>query len=107
VDLESLAASIDVDALAETVFSPEERLVFERTAPQRRQALLLSCWTWKEAILKATGCGLSISPTAAKVLLSPSLVASGKATIGCLGACWEVLSVVPQLGFVGAVAFAK
>ena len=107
VDIEWLAAPIDADGLAATVFSAAERLVFEQTRPQTRQEMLLRCWTWKEAILKATGRGLFIPPTAAEVLLTPCSVMMGRATIVCLGSCWQVMSVLPQPGFVGAVALAK
>jgi 4'-phosphopantetheinyl transferase len=107
VDIEWLGAPIDADALAATVFSPAERLAFEQTRLETRQEIFLRCWTWKEAILKATGHGLSIPPRAAEVLVTPSCVMRGRATVVCLGSSWQVMSVWPQVAFVGAVAFAK
>jgi 4'-phosphopantetheinyl transferase len=104
VDLESLAAPIDAEALAEVVFSHAERLEFEQIRPETRREILLRCWTWKEAIFKAAGHGLSIPPTAARVLLSSSFVMTERATVVCLGSRWQVISILPQLGFVGAVA---
>jgi 4'-phosphopantetheinyl transferase len=106
VDLEWLGAPIDVDALAETIFSPRERLVFGQTPPERRREIFLRCWTWKEAILKATGQGLSIPPAEAEVLLTPGSVTRTEAVIVSLGARWKVLTVPPRTGFVGAVAAA-
>jgi 4'-phosphopantetheinyl transferase len=106
VDLEWLAAPMDVEALAGTVFSERENEAFRWVRPESRRTVLLRSWTRKEAILKATGQGLSIPPQAAEVLLAPGDATRSCATIACLGARWLVHTVLPRPEYVGAVAFA-
>lgn len=106
VDIECLTTPLDVEALAKPVFSPRERRVFEQTRPESRQEVFFRSWTRKEAILKATGQGLSISPSAAEVLLAPGDGMACQAAVTCLGSHWQVDTLLPEPGYVGAVATA-
>jgi 4'-phosphopantetheinyl transferase len=72
VDVEPVAQALEVDALAGQVLAPSEREAFAAVAagPERHRALL-TWWTRKEAVLKATGDGLRIDP--GLVQLAPPL----------------------------------
>ena len=58
VDLETLRALNDMNALARTVFTPDERDRLERIPERHRLKAFFQAWTVKEAALKATGEGL-------------------------------------------------
>ncbi len=60
VDVEQLATIPQLEALAAEVLSPHERPAFQALPPADRAAGLLTYWTRKEALLKATGDGLAI-----------------------------------------------
>ena len=104
VDLEWLAPPLDVASLAETIFSTREHGAFMLTPPEHRQNVLLSCWTQKEALLKASGKGLSIPPDLVEVFLTPVAATHHSTAIACLGARWQLNTVFPLPGYVGAVA---
>jgi 4'-phosphopantetheinyl transferase len=63
VDVEPSDRAMDVEALAEQALAPAEReaLAGRRGAGERDRALL-TWWTRKEAVLKATGDGLTVEP---------------------------------------------
>ncbi|MDG4825216.1 4'-phosphopantetheinyl transferase superfamily protein [Asanoa sp. WMMD1127] len=63
VDVESLAARVDIDTVAGSVLSGEEARALARTAADDRRAAFLTYWTRKEAVLKATGDGLRVPMT--------------------------------------------
>jgi 4'-phosphopantetheinyl transferase len=52
----------NADELAPIVLSGPERQAYERLPQALRPAALLRCWTRKEALLKASGSGLSCDP---------------------------------------------
>ena len=58
VDIESLARTVDHDALARKYFSATERHYFSQLPAIQRNAHFLRTWTCKEAIAKARGDGL-------------------------------------------------
>jgi 4'-phosphopantetheinyl transferase len=60
VDVESLRAWEDAASVAGRYFSASEAAALRRTAPGLRAAAFLTCWTRKEAFIKATGDGLSL-----------------------------------------------
>jgi 4'-phosphopantetheinyl transferase len=107
VDIECLATSLDVAALAEVALSAREGEVFEQAEPALRRELFMRCWTRKEAILKATGQGLSVPPSAVEVLLAPGDALGHQAVVTWLGTSWQVDTVLPEPGYVGAVAVAS
>ncbi|MBL6456324.1 4'-phosphopantetheinyl transferase superfamily protein [Belnapia sp. T6] len=104
VDLEWLAAPLDVEALAGSVFSLRERTVFAQVAPGMRREVFLRVWTRKEAILKATGQGLAIPPPEVEVLLAPDDAMGCQVALPCCRSRWQVETVLPAPGYVGAVA---
>jgi phosphopantetheinyl transferase len=59
IDVETFAHLKDYRGLIPTITHPTERRYIEQATADRRLALFKRCWTRKEAILKATGMGLS------------------------------------------------
>ena len=62
LDVEARTRDLDPLALAGIALAPAERLVLEALHAADRSAALLRYWTRKEAVLKATGQGLSTAP---------------------------------------------
>jgi 4'-phosphopantetheinyl transferase len=60
VDVEQESPDLEVDTLVPEVLSEEERVAFRQLAPRDRLRGLLTYWTRKEALLKATGDGLRV-----------------------------------------------
>lgn len=71
VDIELLRPMPDAEALAHSYFSDAERLALGGLAPELRERAFLTCWTRKEACLKATGMGLSVDTRSFEVGVSP------------------------------------
>lgn len=91
VDVERIDPALAVDDLAPLCLAPEEAAVLAGlTGPDRARAFL-SCWTRKEAVLKAAGTGLLVPPSEVPVI--------GSAAFGTF-----VTGVDVAAGYVGAVA---
>ena len=78
VDVERLTTQRDFAALAPAVLSAAERPAVAALPDAEHPAAVLRYWTRKEALLKATGDGLGIAPTALTVTppdAAPALVA--------------------------------
>ncbi len=58
VDVEELRPVRDLD----NALTPRERKLIQAAPPDRRDEILLRCWTRKEAVLKAAGTGLIARP---------------------------------------------
>lgn len=103
VDVEPLTRALDVELLAEQVLAPAERDAMVRADDAHRA--LLTAWTRKEALLKATGDGLRVDPR--EVVLSPPdapprlLAFAHRPEL--VGAC-AIADVAPDAGHAGAVA---
>ena len=59
VDVESIRPVKDADYLVERFFSERENLLFQKLAPEEKPGAFFNLWTRKEALLKATGEGIS------------------------------------------------
>jgi 4'-phosphopantetheinyl transferase len=101
VDLEHLSAgparAADLDDLAGAVLAPEELRAYLLLPPARRRAALLRRWTGKEAVLKATGHGVTLP--AARRLVVPD----GTGTPRGVPGAWTLLRPRPGEGFTAAV----
>lgn len=75
VDLESLDTRL-FPGFARVTLNSTERAVYDTAEPAIRTALGLALWTAKEAVLKATGYGLSIPPTRVRVQLPDTFASS-------------------------------
>jgi 4'-phosphopantetheinyl transferase len=102
VDIERLSASVDVEALANHVFTNREEKVFRRLDPASRPKAFLQCWTKKEAYLKAIGMGIVVPPTAIEVCFGCGEPAGANGVDHAAG--WFIEVVAPAEGYVGAVA---
>ena len=77
VDVETLDARL-FSGFARLALSDEERTFYERVAQERPAPVLhllsVALWTAKEAVLKATGHGLSVVPSLVRVQLTDELL---------------------------------
>ena len=77
VDVETLDARL-FSGFARLALSDEERTFYERVAQERPAPVLhllsVALWTAKEAVLKATGHGLSVVPSLVRVQLTDDLL---------------------------------
>jgi 4'-phosphopantetheinyl transferase len=60
VDVERVRADVEVDLIAERLFSQREIAAFRLLPPERKLTAFFTCWVRKEAYLKARGDGLSL-----------------------------------------------
>jgi 4'-phosphopantetheinyl transferase len=101
VDLEQIRPLPDMPALATRVFSPREAHLFFSLPASIQAAAFFTCWTRKEAYLKARGEGFGIEPSSFEVTFAPGAPA---AVVGEEHAAWSLRELVPAPGYVGAVA---
>jgi len=72
VDVERVSGDVDWQPLAARFLGPSEQAAIRSMAPEQRQDAFFSCWTRKEAFVKALGAGLSCSPQAFTVSADPA-----------------------------------
>lgn len=72
VDLEMLRLPKDARRLAAAVFSAHEREALAKVADEALDRAFFTCWTRKEAYLKALGVGLTLDPSTVTVGLESS-----------------------------------
>jgi 4'-phosphopantetheinyl transferase len=61
VDVEEIRSDIEIDDISQRFFSPTERRWLASCPLPQRYHAFFRCWTRKEALLKGTGEGLSVS----------------------------------------------
>jgi len=71
VDIEYLNRDIDYSGLAERFFTNREYAALQRIPESGRKRAFFSCWTRKEAVIKATGDGLSLPLDQFEVTVEP------------------------------------
>lgn len=103
VDVERVSPVPDCLDLARAYLSVRECEHLTALPDTERSLAFLRCWTRREAVVKATGLGLSIPidrldvPIAGEEVVVP-------VGIGGFGALWSVRSLTPLHGYIGAVA---
>lgn len=102
VDIESVRDDLGGEELARGVLSGAEFDAFTRVAPDEKAHAFVACWTRKEALLKALGCGLRLAPGLIDVgLLTPERtvvrVVPGSAPV-------EIAQLPAPRGYCAAVA---
>lgn len=106
VDVEWVRAIDDADGLVARFFSPRENELFQKVPSSEKPAAFFNLWTRKEALLKATGEGITRSLSLVEVSFLPGELAALLAVSGdtVKAAQWSLLDLQPAQGFVGAVA---
>lgn len=105
IDVE-FATSAHVDELARAGFLSEgEERQLRALQGQQRQEALLRCWTRKEAVLKATGEGMSAFLPGIEVSLDPGVPAllrapQGEKEVGR----WSLVDLTPASGYAACLA---
>lgn len=106
IDVECLKPLADADDIARRFFSRREVEAYLEQPQALRQRAFFTCWTRKEAFVKALGEGLFLSLDRFDVSLAPGEPARVLAIDGSAGeaAGWSLRSIEPAAGFVGALA---
>ena len=106
IDIEAIRAVPEADDIAARFFSPGEREAYEALSPQDKPLGFLSCWTRKEALVKALGEGLRVSLDQFDVSPEPARPAPLTHLESTLGEArgWRIRSFLPVHGFIGALA---
>jgi 4'-phosphopantetheinyl transferase len=98
VDIERIKPMADLAKLTARFFVTGEHQRIMQLAEADRAIAFFRTWTCKEAYLKATGEGLG-QLKSLEVVVQPQLPARLLTPIG-----WQLLELVPDVGYVGAVA---
>jgi 4'-phosphopantetheinyl transferase len=108
VDVEQIRGGPDLAAIAPRFFSPRENAQLDAVAAAGRAEAFYQCWTRKEAVIKATGEGLSRPLHSFDVTLGPGRPARLLRLEGEADAHrrWTLHELRPEPGFVGAIAAA-
>lgn len=107
IDIEKVRA-ID-EAIAERFFSTAENAALD-AAGDDRQLAFFRCWTRKEALVKALGCGLSLDTRSFSVATGRPAAAGARFAAAGIESdegedqAWALFDLVPGQGFVGAIA---
>ncbi len=78
VDLERVQAWQDLRELEQLVFTQDEISLLEQLAEEQRDREFFRLWTHKEALVKATGDGLSLAPETFGIDLAQARVVAGE-----------------------------
>ena len=107
VDIEQIRPMPELLSIAMRFFSPKEYAELVSLEPACRTVAFFNCWTRKEAYLKATGAGLSVSLSSFRVSLRPdqppTLIRPPSSSLARRR--WQVRSLSPSSNHVGAVVF--
>jgi 4'-phosphopantetheinyl transferase len=106
VDVESIQPHLADEQIAKNLFAPEEIATLRSLPPHLRDKAFFSCWTRKEAYLKATGEGLSDS-------MNRFIAPMHQFEVSCFAGIvehaednrsWFIWHLEPAPGYVGALA---
>ena len=106
IDVERIRPIVRRERVARRAFSAEERRQIEALSHDLRDEAFISCWTRKEACVKAVGEGVWSAFGRFEVSVEPGEPATVKSVDGeaATGADWSLYHIEPAPGFVGAVA---
>jgi 4'-phosphopantetheinyl transferase len=109
VDIEVMRPMADMAEIAQRNFAPAEFHEWRQLPAAERMAGFFACWTRKEAVIKATGDGLSMPLHRFVVSVNPSRPARLVAIDGSIAAAahWTLLSYRPARGVFAAVAVCR
>jgi 4'-phosphopantetheinyl transferase len=108
VDIEYVRPIPDVERIAERFFSAREQASLQALPQDGRLEAFFTCWTRKEAYIKARGEGLSLPLDQFDVSLAPGEPAALLGVRGDLHAAfgWSLRALDPGPGYVAALAAA-
>lgn len=102
IDVEEIRKDVEIDEIAQRFFSPSERGYLASLPLALRYDEFFRCWTRKEALLKATGEGLSVALSSFSVFSNPEAdfcqVKTGDEQT------WLIRDVDVGIGYAGAAA---
>jgi len=106
VDVEFVHRVVEAEPIAERFFSPAENVQLRRLPAGQRQQAFFTCWTRREAYLKATGEGIAESLDQLEVTFSPSEPARLVSVRGDRQAAaqWQLEALSPGPDYVAALA---
>lgn len=104
IDVEKIRADVEVDDLAERYFSAYERKRLRSFAADHRQTAFFECWARKEALIKATGDGLSVPLQSFDVFSPHDRPLQLLRTETCASPSWWIDSLSVAPGYAAALA---
>ncbi len=107
VDIEFVRAIPDADQISDGFFSPSEKAMLRGLERPSRLAAFYTCWTRKEAYLKANGSGLTAPLIEVDILgqVQPQAGVGPVYRIQRGDGDWYLHDLKPAPGYVGAVAY--
>lgn len=108
VDLEYIRSDFPCEEIAQRFFSSTETAAMRSLPRQLKTTAFFTCWTRKEAFIKATGKGLSLPLHKFDVSLIPGEPAKLLYTAWDESEAqrWTLQEIIPHVGYVGAIAVA-
>jgi len=108
VDVEKIRPGLATEDIATRFFAPREVAMLRAVPMPLRASAFFTCWTRKEAYIKATGKGLSLPLDGFVVSLAPGEPAAILDTRpdAAEASRWHLTALAPGAGYVGAVAIA-
>jgi 4'-phosphopantetheinyl transferase len=106
IDVERIRPIENLQRITERYFSPQEQHQWRKLSPDQRLLAFFRCWIHKEALLKATGWGLSFPFNRICVSLSPH---EPTRVLSINGDCheaekWSLDTAEPASGYAAALA---
>lgn len=105
LDIEYIRSSVRHMRLAQRKFTPGEYETLQRLSPTEQQGAFFTCWTRKEAYLKARGAGIAYGLRSFEVSLKPGEPAILRKNHLDPFECqrWSIRDIVPYEGYVGTL----
>lgn len=107
IDVEMVRSLPDRDQIARRFFSSAEVERLDSVAAGQKTLAFFYGWTRKEAVIKASGHGLSLPLNSFSVSLQPGEPARMLAVSGADAEEWQLFALEPARGYVGAVAVGR
>jgi 4'-phosphopantetheinyl transferase len=106
IDLERIRPVAEAEGIAERFFSPEENAQFRTLPAGLKQKAFFTCWTRKEAYIKARGKGMSLPMDQVEVSLAPDEPAILLSTGDTLQKVshWSLRELMPGPSYAAALA---
>ena len=102
VDVEKVRLDIDYEEVARSFFSANETEALKRLSTEGTAEAFFSCWTRKEAYVKAIGCGLYLPLDSFDVSVEPGTPAR---FLRGVDARWQIVSFLAQRGYPAALVY--